>query len=191
VNLWYIGANTGVAVVEKTGGIVGGEAGFRVWKNLDLVGEVVWMQNVVTRAQLDKANTIANYLSTSQGQAATSNVEVPATYWGFGGRWVFEQVNLWRFRPYVIATFGSGYTNIKSSFTLGGADITGSLPQYGVTLGSDLAGKSNHFATDTGAGALWATGAWYTDFGVRLVSIGGQDQRTNVIRLVVGGGYRF
>ncbi|HKW03145.1 MAG TPA: hypothetical protein VJN96_25190 [Vicinamibacterales bacterium] len=191
MNLWYIGANTGVAVVEKTGGIVGGEGGFRVWKNLDLVGEVVWMQNVVTRAQLDKATTIANYLSTSQGQAATSNVEVPATYWGFGGRWVFEQVNLKQFRPYVIATFGSGYTNIKSTFTLGGADITGSLPQYGVTLGSDLAGKSNHFATDTGGGAVWATGAWYTDFGVRLVSIGGQDQRTNVFRLVVGGGYRF
>ena len=60
VNLWYIGANTGVAVVEKTGGIVGGEAGFRVWKNLDLVGEIVWMQNVVTRAQLDKANTVAS-----------------------------------------------------------------------------------------------------------------------------------
>lgn len=191
VNLWYIGANTGVAVVEKTGGIVGGEAGFRVWKNLDLVGEIVWMQNVVTRAQIDKASTIANFLSTSQGQPATSNVEVPATYWGLGGRWVFEQVNLAHFKPYVIATFGSGYTNIKSTFTLGGADITGSLPQYGVTLGSDLAGKSYHFAVDTGGGAVYAFGSWYTDVGVRLVSIGGQDQRINVVRLVVGGGYRF
>lgn len=191
VNLWYIGANTGVAVVEKSGGIVGGEGGFRVWKNLDLVGEIVWMQNVVTRAQLDKANTIASYLSTTQGQPATSNVEVPATYWGLGARWVFEQVHLARMRPYFLATFGSGYTNIKSTFTLGGADVTGSLPQYGVTLGSDLAGKSNRFAVDTGGGVVWAFGSWYTDFGVRLVSLGGQDQRTNVARVVVGGGYRF
>ncbi len=191
VNLWYVGANTGVAMVEKAGGIVGGEAGFRVWKNLDLVGEIVWMHNVVTRAQLDKANTIASYLSTTQGQAATSNVEVPATYWGLGGRWVFEQVNLAQLRPYVLATFGAGYTNIKSTFTLGGSDVTGSLPQYGVTLGSDLAGKSNHFALDTGGGVVWAVRSWYTDFGVRLVSIGGQDQKTNVFRLVVGGGYRF
>ena len=118
-------------------------------------------------------------------------MEVPATYWGLGGRWVFEQVNLKDLRPYALATFGSGYTNIKSTFTLGGADISGSLPQYGVTLGSDLAGKSYHFAVDAGGGVVWAVRSWYTDFGVRLVSIGGQDQQTNVIRLVVGGGYRF
>jgi hypothetical protein len=192
VNLWYIGANTGVAVVEKTGGIVGGEAGFRVWKNLDLVGELVWMQNVVTRSQLDKANTIANYLSTTQGQPATSNVEVPATYWGLGARWVFEQVNFARMRPYVLATFGSGHTEIKSTFSLAGSDVTGSLPQYGVTLGSDLTGKSNHFAVDSGGGVVATWGAsWYSDVGFRVVSIGGEDQRTNVMRLVVGGGYRF
>src|SRR5215471_3832381 len=144
VNLYYVGANTGVAVAEKASGIVAGEAGFRVWKNLDLVGELVWMQNVVTSTQLNNATTIANYLSTTQGQPATSNVEVPAFYWGLGGRWVFEQVTYHNVKPYVILTVGSGHTNIKSTFTLGGADVTGSLPQYGVTLGSDLTGKSNH-----------------------------------------------
>src|SRR5215471_18490084 len=190
VNLYYVGVNTGVAVASKASGIVGGEAGFRVWKNLDLVGELVWMQNVVTGAQVDKANTIANYLSTTQGQPATSNVEVPAIYWGLGGRWVFEQVNVARMRPYVLLTFGSGHTDIKSTFTLGGADVTGSLPQYGVTLGSDLTGKSNHFAPDFGGGAVATFGSWYTDVGVRVVSITGQDQ-PNVFRFVVGGGYRF
>ncbi len=190
VNLWYVGANTGVAVGEKAGGIVGGEAGFRVWKNLDLVGEVVWMQNVVTKAQLDSAATIANFLSTTQGQPATSNVEVPATYWGFGGRWVFEEVTFYHLKPYVLMTLGSGHTNTKSTFTLGGADVTNSLPQYQVTLGSDLTGKANNFALDAGGGVVAAFGSWYTDVGARVVSITG-DQSTNVFRLVVGGGYRF
>jgi hypothetical protein len=177
-------------MVEKAGGIVGGEAGFQWIRDDRSWLDVVWMQNVVTRAQLDKANTIANSLSTTQGQPATSNVEVPATYWGLGGRWVFEQVNLKGLRPYALVTLGSGYTNIKSTFTLGGSDISGSLPQYGVTLGSDLAGKSYHFAVDAGGGAVWAVRSWY-----RRRRPSGKHRwtrsETNVFRLVVGGGYRF
>ena len=33
--------------------------------------------------------------------------------------------------------------------------------------------------------------SWYFDAGLRFLSIGGDDQRTNVTRLVIGGGYRF
>ncbi|HUL74650.1 MAG TPA: outer membrane beta-barrel protein [Vicinamibacterales bacterium] len=189
VNLWYIGATTGVAVVDHASAVAGGEVGFRVWKNLDLVGEITWMQDVVTRATLDKANTIAQSIQAAQGQPATSDVEVPALYGGVGARWVFEQVN--RVKPYVITTFGGGHTERKPTFTLGGTDITNSLPTYGVTLGSDLIGKANDFTVSSGVGILMTFGSWYTDFGYRLTSIGTADQRTNVQRLLVGGGYRF
>jgi hypothetical protein len=192
MNLWYVGANTGIAVVEHVGGVFGAEAGARVWKNLDLVGELTWMQDVVTRRTLDNASKVANYLQTTQGKPASSDVEVPAFYLGAGARWVFEQTSLGGFKPYLIATLGGTHTDIKSTFTLGGTDVTNSLPQYGVTLGSDLAGTSNNFTISSGVGVVRAfSGSWYADAGVRLVSIGTQDQWTNVTRLVVGGGYKF
>ncbi len=192
MNLWYVGANTGITVVEHVGGVFGAEAGARVWKNLDIVAELAWMQNVVTRHTLDSATTVANYLQTTQGQTATSDVEVPAFYVGAGARWVFEKTEFGGFKPYVIVTLGSTHTNIKSTFTLGGTDVTNSLPQYGVTLGSDLAGTSNNFTVSPGVGVVRAlNSSWYTDIGVRLVSIGTQSQQTNVTRLVLGGGYKF
>jgi len=192
MNLWYVGANTGIAAVERVGGVFGAEAGARVWKNLDIVAELAWMQDVVTRRTLNNASTIANYLQTTQGKTATSDVEVPAFYVGAGARWVFEKTSLGGFKPYAIVTFGSTHTNIKSTFTLGGADVTNSLPQYGVTLGSDLAGTSNNFTVSPGLGVVRALkSSWYTDIGVRLVSIATQDQQTNVVRLVLGGGYKF
>src|SRR5690349_20103634 len=65
-NSWYLGANSGVAVDEKFGGVVGLEGGLRVWKSLDLVGELVWVQNAVTRKQLDQVGQLATALSQSQ-----------------------------------------------------------------------------------------------------------------------------
>src|SRR5215467_3019396 len=62
VNLFYIGANTGVAKVERAGGVFGVEAGARVWKNLDLVAEYTWMQDVVRGDTLAAATTVANSL---------------------------------------------------------------------------------------------------------------------------------
>ena len=192
MNLFYVGANTGIAVVEKVGGVFGAEAGGRVWKNLDIVAELAWMQNIVTRHTLDNATTVANYLQTTQGKPATSDVTVPAFYFGAGARWVFEKTDLGGFRPYVIMTLGSTHTNIKSTFTLNGTDVTNSLPQYGVTLGSDLAGTANNFTVSPGAGVVRSLNtSWYADLGVRLVSVSMQDQHANVVRLVIGGGYKF
>ena len=192
MNLFYVGANTGIAVVEHVGGVFGGEAGGRVWKNLDIVAELAWMQNIVTRHTLDNATTVANYLQTTQGKPATSDVTVPAFYFGAGARWVFEKTDLGGFRPYVIMTLGSTHTNIKSTFTLNGTDVTNSLPQYGVTLGSDLAGTANNFTVSPGAGVVRSLNtSWYADLGVRLVSVSMQDQHANVVRLVIGGGYKF
>jgi hypothetical protein len=191
VNLFYIGANTGVAKVERAGGVFGVEAGARVWKNLDLVAEYTWMQDVVTGETLNDAHTVASSLQTTQGKPATGDAKVPSFYFGAGARWVFEQVNLARFKPYVIATIGDAHTEIQSTFTLNGADITGQLPQYGITLGQDLAGTSNNFAIDAGGGVVGAWGAWYVDIGGRLLSMSTTGQQTNVGRFFVGGGYRF
>ena len=190
VNLWYFGGNVGVAMVNKTSATAGIEAGIRVKRNLDLVAEFSWMQNVVTSDTLSKASTIASFLQSSQGQAATSDVKVPAFFYGVGARWVFEQVSE-RYRPYIIATVGAAHTDIKSTFTLGGTDVTGSLPQYGVTLGQDLTGTSTNFAISPGGGVVMGFGKLYADVGYRLTSISTIDKQTNVNRIVFGAGIRY
>jgi hypothetical protein len=188
VNLWYVGANTGTAVVDKFGGVAGVEAGIRVWRNLDVVAEGVWITNAVNARQRDSAAVIARYLEQTQNAGVSGSVKVPAFYGGIGGRWVFEQTG--RFRPYVLVTVGGAHTNIKPSFSLGGANVTGALGQYGVTLGRDLIGKYNDPAVGGGFGMLMAYHRWYFDVGARLIHIGG-DNRSNASRLVLGGGYRF
>lgn len=188
VNSWYLGANTGTAVVEKFGGVAAVEGGLRFWKNLDAVGELVWMQNGVTRRQLDQVGTIVTALNATQGGGAGGTMKVPVKYGGLGARWVFESGT---FRPYILVTVGGARVSHKSSFTLGGADVTGALAQYRVTLGKDLAGDYNQAAVSGGMGIVMGINTFYVDLGVRMLTTSGEGQRTNVSRLVLGGGYRF
>ncbi len=190
VNMGYIGINTGGAVVEKFGSVFGLEAGVRVWKNLDIVGEVAWMTDVVTRRQLDRAETIATFLATTQNAPTSGSLKVPAFYGGGGLRWVFESGS--RFRPYLIATFGAAQTELKPTFRLNGADVTSSMTQYGITLGQDVLGKYSNPAASGGIGILLKVrDTFYLDGGVRMISISDEGQRVNVARIVAGGGYRF
>jgi hypothetical protein len=189
VNSWYIGVNTGAAVVEKFGGVVGVEGGLRFWRNLDLIGEIGWVQNSVSARQIDKVNTLARSIAAAQGGSASGSLKAPASFSGLGGRWVLEDSG--RFRPYFLLTFGGAKVNLKPTLTLDGADVTSSASQYGVTLGRDVIGKSNHFATEGGIGVISGFGTnWYVDVGARLLSLNA-DERVNIARLVIGGGYRF
>jgi len=190
VNQGYIGVSTGGAGVEKFGGLFGLEAGARVWKNLDIVGELSWMSNVVTRTQLDRVEDIAAALGTSQNAPATGTMEVPAIYGGIGARWVFENTGM--VRPYALVTFGAVKTELKPTFTLNGADVTSSMGNYGITLGQDVIGEYGHATVSAGGGILVKLGtSWYLDGGVRLTSFSDDDGRVNVTRVLVGGGFRF
>jgi hypothetical protein len=188
LNSWYIGASTGTAVVEKFGGVVSVEGGLHYRRNLDLIGEIGWVQNSVSASQIDKVATLARSIA-SQGGSASGSLKAPATFSGLGGRWVIESSG--KFRPYFLVTLGGAKVNLKPKLTLDGTDVTGNAAQYGVTLGRDVIGKQSHFATEGGIGVLSAFGqSWYVDLGARLLSINA-DQRVNVARLVLGGGYRF
>ncbi len=189
INDWYIGANTGATVVEKVGAIVGGEAGLRVWRSLDAVAEIAWMQNVVTRRHLDGIERLATHLGDVQGSSASGSLSAPALYGGVGGRWVIEQDGL--FKPYGMVTIGAARVKLEPKLALGGTNVADAAAQYGITLGRDLTGTSSHFAAELGLGVVMGFGTWYVDGGARLLSIAAPDQRINVARLVVGGGYRF
>ena len=104
---------------------------------------------------------------------------------------MFENIEIKGFRLYVLGTVGSARVALKPSFTLAGSNITDTISQYGVTLGKDLAGNYWHDAFTAGLGAVKGQGSWYFDGSLRLTSIGGAGQRTNVPRLALGGGRRF
>lgn len=189
VNLWYAGVNTGVAVVEKSSGVFGGEVGIRVVKNVDILGEATWIGNAATNRQSQRVGTLAAEIQRLQGGTAAGSMKVPTIYGGVGARYVFEGVSA--VRPYVIVTVGAARTELKPTITLNGSNVTGSVGQYGVTLGQDVIGKYRRVAFSGGFGVLKTFGTFYFDGGVRVVSVEGQGQRTNAARLVLGGGYRF
>jgi len=186
---FFAGASVGAGAVQNVAGVFGGEVGFTVTDSLDVIGEGLWFQDVVTRRRIDNAATVAAYLQTSQGKTATGSVKAPASYGGVGARFMLMKTGM--YRPYVAFSVGGAHIAYQPEFTLGGTDITASLPQYGVALGSDITGEVTKVAMSGGGGVKIDIGHVYVDAGVRVTSIRTPDQPTNVLR--VGGtvGYKF
>jgi hypothetical protein len=189
VYVWNVSVNTGVAVAEKVTGVLGVDVNRRLWRSLDVVFEGEWAGNAANGHQRSGVGDLAGYLTATEGQAATGSVDVPLLYAGGGVRWVFGQVA--RVRPYGVFTAGVAHTSPNATFTLGGTDITGSIGDYGIALGKDLSGSSNHGAVGFGVGALAGSGQWYMDVGLRLLNFGSETGRVNLGQFVIGGGYRF
>ena len=189
VNLWYAGIVTGAAGAKKGGAAAGGEAGVRAWRTVDVSLEVGWFQNAANSRPLGAAATLAGFLQSTYGKSSTSTVRVPITYGTLNGRWVFESAR--KYRPYGVLGLGGARVVRKPTFTLDGADITGTLGQYGVALGADLTGHSSHPAVTLGVGVLIPYKKWYGDVGYRLTTVMTTGQSTKVNRFNVGFGARF
>jgi len=192
VNLWYAGLIGGSTMVHTTGGSVGGEAGMRVRHNLDVLIETGWFSDVVTQQQLNVAAPLTAFLQATTGKVPGASVKRPATYATVGARWVFESVKLTRsIRPYAQFGVGGAQVERKPKFTLGGADVTGTLSQYGVTLGADMTGTEKRAASTVGLGVLVPIGTLYVDVGYRLTTIPTSGHATTISRLNIGVGARF
>jgi hypothetical protein len=190
VNVWYIGGAVGAGIVDSASVTGNVEAGFRIWKNLDLLVEGGYAGNLATRRELDRTGTIAASVQATQGSPVSSSITVPSTYATFGARWVFESSG--RFRPYVLLSVGGAAVDLKPKFVVNGADVTGSLSNFGVTLGTDISGKYRPLAFGGGVGVLMPLGRrWYFDGSLRLLSVDTTGQRTNLSRVIVGIGRRF
>lgn len=189
VDSWYLGVNTGTAVVEKLGAAAGLDGGLRFWRNLDAIVDLAWGQNTVSRRQLDQMRTVAAAVSQQQGGSVEGTMKVGTRYGGLGVRWVFEDVA--RIKPYALLTIGAAHIDRQPTLLLRGGDITASAAQYGVTFGKDLAGKYNVAGASGGFGVVTGLGPVYIDAGIRIISLSQDGTRTNVSRLVLGGGYRF
>jgi hypothetical protein len=185
----FIGGIGGASAVQKIGGMVGGEVGVQVTDRVGVLAEGVWLQNVVTRRRLDVAQTVAVFLHASQGGAATSTIVAPAFYSGGAVRVEFPTHG--RVHPYITGGAGMARIALRPTFTLGGADVTTNLAQYGVTLGTDLTGEVTKPAFSVGFGVRLTQARWYVDATIRMTSIHTEGQNTNVTRAGAGIGVRF
>jgi len=186
---WFISAEAGVEAVQNVGGLGGVQLGRRLSSRLDVFGEAVYLQDIVTRRRNESANSVASYLAQTQGKPASGSLTVPT--WTFQGGIRYFLTGPRGIRPFVVASAGGARATMQPKFTLAGADVTTTMPQYGVTLGSDLTGTTTKAVYGGGFGITTNVGAWALDAGVRIFSVQLDGQAANATSLIVGFGRKF
>jgi len=184
-----IGAMAGVAVVQSVGGLVGARIAVDASPRVHIIGDGTWMQNTVTRRRLGSATSVADYLQLSQGSASTGTVAEPTWSFAGGAQVTFATHGTTEF--YALGLAGAAHVVFQPAFTLSGTDVTTKLPQYGVTLGSDLAGTSTVATYAGGFGVRVPRAAWVFDLGFRVDSVRTPDEPSTVIGVSFGVLRRF
>jgi len=78
------------------------------------------------------------------------------------------------------------------SFSINGGDVTSTLEQFGVVLGTDLSGSETKPMLTIGVGAVWpAFNRIIIDFQYRYGRVFTEDEGLNVSRAGIGIGVRF
>jgi hypothetical protein len=167
----------------------GAEFGVTVRPGIQVYGEVGMVRNVATADISAAAQTIGGFLSQTQSNVGYS-VKEPVTFGVGGVKFVFPTESA--VHPYVMG--GAGVAQVKQdvTFTIGGADVTNSLGQYGVVLGSDLSGSFTKPMIEFGGGVMWT--GWQRlvlDGQFRYGRIFAEDAGINVTRVGLGLGVRF
>jgi len=135
------------------------------------------------------AQVVAGFLSQTQSNVTFSGKQ-PVTFGLAGVRFPFATSS--KIEPYVMA--GGGMAQVKKdvSFSINGSDVTSTLAQYGVVLGTDLSGSETKPMLTLGVGAVWP--AWQRliiDFQYRYGRVFTEDEGLNVSRAGIGIGVRF
>ena len=175
----------------------GAEAGWTLRPNLQVFGEFGWTRNVAPPATGDAAQQIATFLNATQTGGVSYTVKVPAEFGIAGVRYGFPGNRPKGLLPYVAG--GAGFARVKRDvhFIVAGSDITsvidtGQDNQYGVSLGSDLAGSTNSAMIVIGAGVVWpAYQRLIVDIQYRYGRIFDKDEGINLNRVGAGIGVRF
>jgi hypothetical protein len=185
---FYVSGVGGVTFGNTTGGTYGGEFGIKLSDAFEVFGEGGRMTDVTTSGAEGAAATIGGYLGTLGKGTPTWDVVTPVNYGAVGLRYVFPPTG--RFEPYIAVSLGGANVENKATFALDGTDVTGSLPTYGVSLGSDLSGQTNNFLFTAGGGVRMLFGGVMADMAIRYGRIF-SDPGIDTFRLYFGAGYRF
>lgn len=185
---WTFGASVGAGGVQrlKLGGGVRLE---RAWKDsLSLAVRVDAVKDAVSRRRLSMATSLASFVQSSRNVGMTSDVEAPAWYAGVGVVWRARKSG---WTPVVSIDGGVGIVTFRPAFTVAGSDVTSSASSYGLTLGSDLTGRSTSAAGGIGLGIAVPKGRWGLEAGGRFTLIGTPAEATRMIGFTASATYRF
>lgn len=169
----------------------GVEAGVGIMRRLQVFVEFGRTRDVSPAELGQAAQVIAGYLSQTQSNVAFT-VKQPATIFSAGLRYTIVPAggSTGRVRPYVMGGVGLARMNKNVAFTIAGSDVTTTLTQYGVVLGTDLTGDSSSAMILGGGGAMITLYKQLVfDVQLRLGRILAEDQGITLGR--VGGGIGF
>jgi opacity protein-like surface antigen len=168
----------------------GAEFGITITPSIQVFVEVGHTLNVATAQISSSAQAIAGYLAQTESDVGYS-VAQPLTFGVTGIRYVLPTGGQ-KLLPYVSAGFGAAKVSNETTFSIAGADVTPSLPQYGVVLGSDLSGGLTKPMVTIGGGISYP--AWQSvvfDFQFRFGHVFAEGDSINSSRAGLGLGFRF
>lgn len=186
----YVEAVAQSAFGNVTSQSFGGEFGITVRPRLQIFLEAGQVRDAAPDTFGSSAQMIAGFLSQTQSNVAF-RVKQPVTFGLAGGR-VALPLQTSRLEPYVVGGAGIARVNRDATFTVGGTNVTSSLTQFGVTLGTDLSGSETRPMLTLGGGVGWPV--WtrlVVDLQYRYGRVFIPDAGLNINRAGVGIGVRF
>jgi opacity protein-like surface antigen len=164
----------------------GAEVGVNLNANLQVFGEF----GRVTNAATSDLGVGAQQIVAALGSSFTVTAKEPITFGVAGVRYVMPSSS--PLKPYVLA--GGGIAKVKKDvvFANGGTDVTSTITQFGVVLGTDLSGSETKPMLSLGAGAVWPIGEHFmVDLQYRFGRVFASDVGITVHRAGIGVGIRF
>ena len=189
VSKGYVEAVAQVAFGNVTSQSYGGEIGITVVPRLQIFLDAGHARDTSPSTLGVSAQSIAGFLSQTQPNV-TFHAKQPATFGLAGVRYGFP-LSTAKVEPYLMGGGGVARLTRDVSFTIAGNDVTNTIPQYGVALGSDLSGSETKGMVTVGGGVMWPVWqALVVDFQYRYGRIFATEG-VNVNRAGVGLGFRF
>lgn len=166
----------------------GVEVGFGIRPDVQVFVEGGRVFDVAPPALGVAAQLIAGNLAQTQNNV-TYTVSQPVTFGIAGVKYQFSIAS--KLQPYVLAGVGVAGVKRAVAFSVAGTDVTDTIQQLGIVLGSDLSGSFTKPMVTFGAGAMLPVGRQFiVDFQYRFGRMLADDP-INVSRAGLGLGFRF
>jgi opacity protein-like surface antigen len=141
------------------------EGGFALTPRVVLFAEGGRVFDAAPSSVGEAAQIIATYLAGSHANVAYT-VKEPVNFFAVGAKYMLPTGT--KFVPYLLAGVGVAQVRPDVEFTVDGVSVTNSLAQFGVVLGSDLAGASTTAMMEIGAGVVYdISDRFYADLELR------------------------
>ncbi len=186
----YVEAVAQSAFGNVTSQSYGGELGVAVAPAVKAFLDIGQVRDTSPSTLGPSAQAIAAFLTRTQGSVAFQ-ARQPVTFGLAGIRYTLP-LSTSHVELYVLGGGGIARVRRDVTFSVGGSDVTANLAQYGVVLGSDLAGSETDGMLTVGGGVAWPV--WQrvvVDFQYRYGRVFAEGQGITVNRAGAGLGVRF